>query len=519
MHLNYHFFKFLCPQLEQEWKGKALLSCFSQSKGELLLEFENSLWLRAHIKPPQVYLSFPEDFQRAKHNTQNWFEKIVGQRLQKVEAILHDRSMLLHFSQGDVLLLKMHANRSNILFYPSGADLPPEIFIKNLSEDRQLSWRDLPKNLDLSWETFQELEGNASRFLPSLGKIPRNWLKERGYPESDLSTKWSLILELLDLLESPLYSIIRDGLGYELSLLPEENFEKQIGDPVLACNELYFLGVVRLGFELEKKALLKKYGDLQKRAQSFVSKASAKLEELKSTPPPSQLADVVMANLHLFNQGKAEVMNFYTNETVEIQLPLGTKPQDYAEKLYKKSKNRKLEWQQLERNIALKKDELEQIELKLSEIESISQFRDLKKYLKTEKIDNPKEENQAAPFKTFDIDGHTVWVGKSAKANDEMLRHFVKKNDLWLHARDVSGSHVIIKQQGTGEVSEQLLEKAAALAAYYSKAKSQSLAPVIYTQSKYVRKVKGSPPGSVVVDKEKVILVEPKSPEALFGKD
>jgi len=104
-------------------------------------------------------------------------------------------------------------------------------------------------------------------------------------------------------------------------------------------------------------------------------------------------------------------------------------------------------------------------------------------------------------------------VGKSSKANDEMLRRYVWKEDLWLHAKDVSGSHVILKYKAGQRFPAPTIERAAELAAYYSKNKTESLAAVIYTPCKFVRKVKGSAPGAVMVDKESVIMVHPTGPE------
>ncbi len=94
-----------------------------------------------------------------------------------------------------------------------------------------------------------------------------------------------------------------------------------------------------------------------------------------------------------------------------------------------------------------------------------------------------------------------------------MLRAFVHKDDLWLHARQVPGSHVVIRMKGVAALPNGVLERAAGLAAFYSKFKTESLAPVIYTDAKFVRKIKGSAPGSVMVDREKVILVPPVGPD------
>ena len=116
------------------------------------------------------------------------------------------------------------------------------------------------------------------------------------------------------------------------------------------------------------------------------------------------------------------------------------------------------------------------------------------------------------PFHRFVIDGFEVLVGKSAKQNDELLQKYTWKEDLWLHAKDVTGSHVILKYQSQRDFTKDIIEKVAELAAWYSKRKSDTLCPVIFTPRKYVRKRKGSPPGAVIVEREEVILVGPQKP-------
>jgi len=106
--------------------------------------------------------------------------------------------------------------------------------------------------------------------------------------------------------------------------------------------------------------------------------------------------------------------------------------------------------------------------------------------------------------------GYDILVGKNSKANDKLTSQYAKKNDLWLHAKGSPGSHVVIKQKPGSNFPKPVIEKAAELAAYYSKSKGESLCQVLYTESKYVRKRKGSIAGEVIVEKEKVILVEPK---------
>jgi len=524
MHLNYHFLKYLCPELEKAFLGYAIVACFSQNKDELIIETEKageSRFVRAHLHPPQIFLSFPANFQRAKRNSIDLFKEIINDQITDCTVLNFERAFYFSLRSGKILLFKLHANRSNVLLYEEGGNKPLKLFRNGVVEDRDLDWTTLNKNYELTSERFEELDGNASKFLPTLGPIPRNWLKARMYPEADLQTKWQLIQELLDMLDAPLFSLVDMNGEIHLSLLPEENPIKSFADPVQAVNELFYLALVRGNFDREKKSLLKKYQDQLKRTNSYIQKSSEKLEELRNSPPSSQLADVIMANLHVFQEGnrEAELLDFYSGKTIQVNLKPNQKPQDLAASLYRKSKNRKLQWNQLDKTIAAKIDQASGLEAKIEELQAINDFRGLKNYKKSHGEDKAlQKEAVVLPFKTFEYEGFPIWVGKSAQANDDMLRGYTKKDDIWLHARMVPGSHVLIKTSGLKGIPAAVLETAASLAAFYSKNKNESLAPVIYTEAKYVRKVKGSPAGSVMVEKEKVLMVVPKGPEEIFGK-
>ena len=519
MHLNYHFLKYLCPALNEAFAGKKIVACFSQNKDELVIQTEGAgecRLIRAHLLPPQVYLSFPSQFSRAKRNSIDLFQELIDDVILRCEVFGFERAFFFELGSGKKLVFKLHGNRSNVLLYEKGKDTPSLLFRNEIKEDRELDWRSLEKPLDLSQERFVELEGNASQFLPTLGTIPRAWLKERGYPDASMETKWSLMQDLLDLLDAPLFALAEKQGEVHLSLLPESQPIKTLSDPIQATNELFYLALVKGNFEKEKNSLLKSYQDQLKKTDSYIQKSSSKLEELRNSAPPSQLADVIMANLHEFQDGKneAELLDFYSGNLVKVTLKPNQKPQLLAESLYRKSKNRQLELNQIDKTIASKISLKAELEQKIEAIHAITDFRGLKNYQKANKGDKSiTKEVSGLPFKVFEFEGFTVWVGKSAKDNDEMLREFVHKDDLWLHARQVPGSHVLIRMRGVSVLPNSVLERAAGLAAFYSKLKTDSLAPVIYTQAKFVRKVKGSAPGSVMVDREKVILVPPLGPD------
>src|SRR5204862_822828 len=140
----------------------------------------------------------------------------------------------------------------------------------------------------------------------------------------------------------------------------------------------------------------------------------------------------------------------------------------------------------------------------------IDDLRILRKKIQSLGISTEKEKQvQAVPYHEFFLDGYRIWVGKNAQSNDELTLKYSYKDDLWLHAKDVSGSHVIVKFQSGKNFPRNVVERAAQLAAYNSKRKNDTLCPVIYTQKKFVRKRKGDPAGMVVVEREDVIMVEP----------
>ncbi|TVP48093.1 MAG: DUF814 domain-containing protein [Mongoliibacter sp.] len=519
MHLNYHFLKFLCPALKGSLTGKRIYECFSQNKDELVIgcsDGHNQIFIRANLLPVISALSFPDDFKRSKRNTISLFPNIINQEILDIQVFKNERAFWIELHKGTRLVFKLHGTRSNVLVYENGQDLPGLLFRNELKEDKNILFKDLDVNLDLSLQKFTELEGNASKFIPTLGKIPRRWLKYKGFPEADLQVKWNLLQELLDILDTPLYSIVKEENEYNLSLLPENKAIFQSIDPIVACNELFRYKVVIQAFEKEKKQWSKTFEDQRKKAISYIKKTGAKLSEIENEIAPSQVADIIMANLHQIEPGIEEVVlfNFYTQENQTFRLKKNVSPQKFAESLYRKSKNRKKEIQHLNENLELKEKQLEQTEKWLQELEAISHFRQLKEFVKENHlVKHQKDREEQVPFKRFEIDGFEVLVGKSAKANDELLRYFAWKDDLWLHAKDVSGSHVLVKYRSGITFPKTVIERAAEFAAYYSKNKNESLAPVMYTPAKFVRKVKGSPAGAVMVDKESVIIVPPRGPQ------
>ncbi|HEY3430892.1 MAG TPA: NFACT RNA binding domain-containing protein, partial [Cyclobacteriaceae bacterium] len=194
-----------------------------------------------------------------------------------------------------------------------------------------------------------------------------------------------------------------------------------------------------------------------------------------------------------------------------IKLKKDLSAQKNAEVFYRKSKNQQIEIQKLTEAISTKQKEFALHQERLTELEKISDLKALRNFVDTSGLKRASEtQEKPLPYHEVEFNGFKIWIGKNAQHNDTLTLKHTFKEDLWLHAKDVPGSHVVIKHQSGKNFPKDVIERAAQLAAFNSKRKNETLCPVAYTPKKYVRKRKGDPAGAVVVEREEVILVEPK---------
>lgn len=515
MQFNYYTLKRLTNELAPKLLNAKCLESFSQSKNELIialsLESGEPFYIRSTFLPEISTLSFPKEFHKSRKNNVSLFNGIQGETVLSVKQYLNERAFSISFSSGFTLLFKLHGSRGNIVLFEQ--DQVIELFRSKLAKDNNLSLSDLDRPIDQSKSLFFNSE-NLNDLFPTFGKVVRQYFNDKGYDHLSKDEQWVLLEDTLEKLESGNFLLLKKEHKFIFSLLPLNGFEvEEFGlSPIQALNFYYKYFTRHYSLQHEKAEAKKLIQAEIKKSENYCSKTSQKLNSLETRVAPNQLADIIMANLHTIKTGSTSVdlFNFYNNEQVTISLKKDLSPQKNAERLYRKAKNRKIELTTLQKNLQEKEDRLLTLYEQLETIENTSDLKSLRKLVKTEVADSGQEEIK--PYKAFEIDGFKVWVGKSAKSNDQLTLKHSYKEDTWLHAKDCPGSHVLIKHQAGKQISKRTLERAAEIAAYYSKRKTDSLVPVIYTSAKFVRKRKGSPAGQVVVDKENVLLVVPKGP-------
>ena len=126
--------------------------------------------------------------------------------------------------------------------------------------------------------------------------------------------------------------------------------------------------------------------------------------------------------------------------------------------------------------------------------------------------DRGPDPRERSPYRRYVSCDHAVLVGRGAADNDVLTTKIARPHDLWLHAKGVTGAHVVVPLQKGEAILADLLVDAAHLAAHFSDARGETIVEVMYVHRRYVRKPRKAPPGAVTVEREKVLVlrVEPE---------
>ncbi|MCL2574980.1 MAG: NFACT family protein [Defluviitaleaceae bacterium] len=263
-----------------------------------------------------------------------------------------------------------------------------------------------------------------------------------------------------------------------------------------------------------------------------VKKADVHQKTLRDIADKDRLrlfGELINANIYAIPSGARSVrlQNFYDENWAEIDVPLDVQKSavENAQMYFKKYNKQKRTVDALVVQMAQNEEELAYLEAVMQSIEQAENVADLvqiREELQQEGfIKKAKTKGkQKAPLATKPLhftssDGFDIFVGKNNQQNDQLTKA-ADGADIWLHTKNYPGSHVIIRNKN-GEVSQQALEEAANLAAYYSKARNSSMVAVDYCPRKNVKKPAKAKPGMVIYDNYKTAYITPKEPSQTNG--
>lgn len=269
------------------------------------------------------------------------------------------------------------------------------------------------------------------------------------------------------------------------------------------------------------------YNKLKKQQEELAVSNSAGKYKIKG--------ELLTSYIYMVEKGmeNIEVSNFYDPEYKNITIALNKNltPSENAQKYFKRYSKMKTAKVELTHQIQISEEEIDYLEniiLSIENCENLAELLDIREelgkvgYIKI-KNKNKKEVKLAAkpsklttkPHEFISSDGFKILVGKNNKQNDFLTLKIAENNDIWMHTKNIPGSHVIIKCEGK-EVPDQTIFEGGMLAAYFSKGKLSSKVPVDYTNKKNIKKPNGSKPGMVIYDTNSTVYVDPN--EELVAK-
>ncbi|MGI5920248.1 MAG: Rqc2 family fibronectin-binding protein [Syntrophomonadaceae bacterium] len=292
-----------------------------------------------------------------------------------------------------------------------------------------------------------------------------------------------------------------------------------------ACDDFYTakLAIVRL--ESMKT-------NLTRNLRGFLDKAYKKkflqegdLQKAHDNEVYRYWGELITAYAHQLKKGDktAVLTDFYSDQEVTIELDPRYNPIQNAQKYFKIYNKSQRSLSHLKKRMAENQQEIDYLETLAVQIQQAESLRDITEitnemeaqgYIKSNSHTRTKIE-KSQPRRFESSDGLEILVGRNNYQNDQLTLKDSSKNDLWLHAKDIPGTHVIVRlPRGTADINQvpdTTLEEAAALAAYYSKANQSDKVAVDYTFRFNVRKPAGARPGMVIYDNHWTIMANPRA--------
>ncbi|MHB1315401.1 MAG: Rqc2 family fibronectin-binding protein [Christensenellales bacterium] len=316
-------------------------------------------------------------------------------------------------------------------------------------------------------------------------------------------------------------ALLKDGqtvFGFApLTYISYSSFKHEYMDANDALDEYYHIKETKERYTQKSQALAK---SVQARLAKTEKKLVLQMEALQngSKMETAKLyGELLTANIHTVKRGsrQATVTNYYDGQQIAIPLDPSLSPSANAQRFYKQYAKMRTAQTLAQEQVVLLQSEAEYLECQLLYITQCNEISDLQQirselesqgFLKSAPVRKKAPAVVAAPLHFYSSDGYEIWVGKNNTQND-LLTHQAASEDMWMHAKNMPGSHVIIKDKNG--ISSKAIWEGALLAAYFSKGKTSQNVPVDYCLRKYVKKPGGSKPGMAVYTTNKTAYITP----------
>ena len=531
--------------LAREWdaalRGATLDDAWTQSPREATLSFAEAGAVRVICDPALPLLFRAPGAARQRRNTADVLAGAVGATVRRVRVAERDRHVFIDLDRGKIQIV-LFGSRPNA-FWTNGEGVVRDAFLDAHDwagatvSPRPAPEVATPEAFAARWQPRKTLAQSVAGAVPLFTRdlaaqaVRRAGLDPDATPESaHLGTLFEAVRRFEEALAEPRPHVYWRGLlAQALALVP-------LADAPQAWRAEPF-GTVDAALSVWARRSLgqRAYADLYvplertlaRAARRRTRSAQAMLDELAQ---PSR-ADRYETWAHLLMAAGnappgresvtlADIVGG-TGEPVEIPLDASRTAVENAERYYDKARKTRRARETAEARWEHAQASAEAADALLARVRATTAVGELREIQESEAdalarlLGQKAERGPTEPFHRIALPGgFEALVGKHARGNAHLTTRVARPHDLWLHARGVPGSHVVVARASrTVAVPPHVVQAAAELAARFSTAKTQSVVPVTVTERKYVRPVKGGPPGLVRVDREDVIDVSP-SPSA-----
>ncbi|MBQ8825640.1 MAG: NFACT family protein [Oscillospiraceae bacterium] len=389
-------------------------------------------------------------------------------------------------------------------------------------------------------------DGDAAKSLVKIFEglspvIAREWIFYAAKGQSILKSELSqdaldrlffIIKKTADDLENGrnIYTVIKekDGLLKDFAFMQINQYGALMVTKQLdtACEVLDYFYAERDRISRMKQRSQDLYKLLLNTTDRVARRTEAQRQELKLSENREEYklkGDLISANMYRIEKGmnSVTVENFYDPDLKDITIALDVRltPAQNMQKYYAEYRKADTAEKILTAQIKQGEEELLYIDSvfdALTRTNSEDEVNELRLelseqgYLKAVRLKG-KPPKSRPPLEFTSPDGYTILIGRNNVQNDKLTTKLADKTDIWLHTKNITGSHVIIRTNGTVPPDETIIY-AARLAAFHSKAKNSSQVPVDYVNVKFVKKPAGSKPGMVIFTNNRTLYVTPLDP-------
>lgn len=295
-----------------------------------------------------------------------------------------------------------------------------------------------------------------------------------------------------------------------------------------AMTEYYGAAVGEEAYEQAKKPVREAVNEAKIRFSKKLEGLENSLKDQSQLEHLQHSGELILAYQYAIEDGQLELKAQYHPDEPDLVIKLDPEmtalenAQKYFDK-YNRAKRAHNNVPELIREAKTKLDYILQLESDLNMASNWTEIDEVIQAVQNEgfsvtrkKVKRMGGSGRSAPLR-LTRDGYIIWVGRNSRQNDEVTFRKANSEDFWLHARDVPGAHVVIRNDGR-RIPDDLLEAAASIAAFYSPKKEDNKVEVIITRCKYVKPIKGAGPGMVTFRNERTMTVKPQDESILEGK-